>query len=139
MKKLDEEGRRRRQRNLPRKSLLDPKDSPWAKVYESGDDSALITVTGFDHATFQFMLALLSHSFSSTLLGRVAKTVSSIKESSMRKEEREQEERERLHVSLFLDWFLPGIVSVALNLYCKVGLDLLEAPLMCGFDLVEEC
>ena len=63
MKKLDEEGRRRRQRNLPRKSLLDPKDSPWAKVYESGDDSALITVTGFDHATFQFMLALLEPLF----------------------------------------------------------------------------
>jgi hypothetical protein len=49
---LSAEGRRRRQRNLPRPSLLIPTASPWQQLYNSKDDAALITVTGFDHTAF---------------------------------------------------------------------------------------
>jgi DDE superfamily endonuclease len=64
---LTAEERRRRDRNLPRKSLLDPDQSPWARVYDSKDDSSLITVTGFDHNAFSIILALfepLFHAYS---------------------------------------------------------------------------
>ena len=33
-----------------------PSESPWQKLYSSGDDGALITVTGFDHSSFQYIL-----------------------------------------------------------------------------------
>jgi hypothetical protein len=56
--KLNKEGLDRRNRNIKRIALLDPKDAPWAKLYESGDDAALITVTGFDHDTSQHILEL---------------------------------------------------------------------------------
>jgi hypothetical protein len=58
--KLSLEGRRRRFRQIPRPALPDPENSPWAILYKSGDDGALITVTGFDHDTFQHMLDLFS-------------------------------------------------------------------------------
>ena len=44
---LNLEGRRRRNRGLSRKVLLHPGNSPWQKLYDAGDDQALITVTGF--------------------------------------------------------------------------------------------
>jgi hypothetical protein len=50
-----EEGRKRRQRNLPRPSFLLPTASPWQQLYESKDDAALITVTGFDYNAFNAM------------------------------------------------------------------------------------
>ena len=53
---LNVEGRQRRDRNLIRSSLLDPNESPWSKCYESGDDGSLITVTGFDHDCFAYLL-----------------------------------------------------------------------------------
>ena len=56
--KLTAEGRRRRDRQIPRPSLLSPDASPWNKLFSSGDDGALITVTGFDHATFGHVLEL---------------------------------------------------------------------------------
>ena len=38
---------------------MDPFHSPWRqKLYDSGDDGALITITGFDHETFAVMLKL---------------------------------------------------------------------------------
>jgi DDE superfamily endonuclease len=49
------EGRWRRDRNLIRDSLVDPNSSPWKHLYESGDDGALITITGFDHQTFRLL------------------------------------------------------------------------------------
>ena len=61
--KLDEEGRKRRDRNIPRTALNSPTNSAWQKLYESGDDGALITVTGYDHTTFQFILNLFNPFF----------------------------------------------------------------------------
>jgi len=50
--KLNSEGRQRCDRRIPRDALLKPKHSPWQKLYLSVNDQALITVTGFDHASF---------------------------------------------------------------------------------------
>ena len=56
---LNLEGRSRRQRGLPRESLLDPDKSPWYKLYYSGNDQALITATGFDHnAAFAALMVM---------------------------------------------------------------------------------
>ena len=43
-------------RNLARCVLLSSVASPWSKLYSSGNDAALITVTGHDHSAFAFML-----------------------------------------------------------------------------------
>jgi hypothetical protein len=55
---LDAEDRRRRERIIPRVPLLEPSKSAWKKLYESGNDSALITITGFDHSAFKVCLDL---------------------------------------------------------------------------------
>jgi hypothetical protein len=47
--------RRRRHRRIPRCALLAPKQSAWRRVYESGSDQALITMTGLDFETFHFI------------------------------------------------------------------------------------
>jgi DDE superfamily endonuclease len=57
---LDEEGRQRRDRRLPRDALLLPLESPWERLFASLNDQALITVTGFDHASFGSLLTLFS-------------------------------------------------------------------------------
>lgn len=51
--RLSAEGRRRRQRHLPRISLLPPSASPWQQMYDSNNDTAMITVTGFDCNAFE--------------------------------------------------------------------------------------
>ncbi len=52
---LDEEGRSRRVRWIPRVALVDPNVSPWVKVYTSGSETAMITFTGLDYPTFNFL------------------------------------------------------------------------------------
>ena len=56
MRYLTYEGRQRRDRRIPRVALVDPKQSPWQKLYSSGNNQALVTVTGFDHEAFAFLL-----------------------------------------------------------------------------------
>ena len=56
--KLTLEGRRRRDRRLPRASLRSPRFSPWSFLYASGNDQALITATGLDHKSFSDLKAL---------------------------------------------------------------------------------
>jgi hypothetical protein len=41
MDRLDQEGKWRRDRQLPRSALPDPERSPWAILFNSGDDGAL--------------------------------------------------------------------------------------------------
>ena len=65
-KTLSLEERRRRGRKIPRESLEHPSRSAWRKLYESGNDAALITLTGLDHVTFdelniKFKLLFDSH------------------------------------------------------------------------------
>ena len=60
---LNEEGRERRARKIPRESLVDPVYSPWNRLYFSKNDQALITVTGFDHVSFKILLRLFAPEF----------------------------------------------------------------------------
>lgn len=54
-RRLSKFQRRRRQRRIPRCALLVPKQSAWRRVYESGSDQALITMTGMDFETFHYL------------------------------------------------------------------------------------
>jgi hypothetical protein len=64
-KRLNLEGRRRRDRRIPRDALLPPSDSAWIRLYESGNDQALITVTGMDHRAFNCLVELFEPWFNS--------------------------------------------------------------------------
>jgi hypothetical protein len=59
------EGRLRRDRRIPRAALHAPGDSAFDRLYNSGNDQALITVTGFDHRAFRSLLELFGPWFSS--------------------------------------------------------------------------
>ncbi len=60
---LSIEDRQLRQRRIPRISLQDSHQSSWRRLYHSENDQALITLTGFDHATFQYLLQLFQPLF----------------------------------------------------------------------------
>ena len=49
------EQRRRRDRRIPRIALQDPSASAWVKVYCSGSDSAMITLTNLDYPSFNYL------------------------------------------------------------------------------------
>ena len=51
-KKLDAVRRRLRSRRIPRVALHDPPNSAWNRLYLSGNDQGLITLTGLDFPTF---------------------------------------------------------------------------------------
>ena len=51
--------KRRRQRRIPRCALLHPDITPWRKLFLSQDDSAMITLTGFDYQSFTSLLLLV--------------------------------------------------------------------------------
>jgi hypothetical protein len=55
LKQLRSLQRRLRQRRIPRASLLDPRQSAWFTLFESGNDQTLITLTGFDFNTFRWL------------------------------------------------------------------------------------
>jgi DDE superfamily endonuclease len=55
---LSLEGRCRRERRLPREALVSPEESAWTRLFDSGNDQALITITGFDHSAFGSLLDL---------------------------------------------------------------------------------
>ena len=50
---LDDDGKRCHDCQIPHAALQSLKDSSFVTLFESGDDQALIALTGFDHATFQ--------------------------------------------------------------------------------------
>ena len=54
---LDAEGRQRRSGYIQRCALHDPIVSAFSILYRSNDDGALITVTGFYHLTFRYILS----------------------------------------------------------------------------------
>jgi len=55
---LSLEGRRRRDRRIPRNSLVLPSMSAWEHLHQSGNDQSLITTTGYDHSAFRDLLVL---------------------------------------------------------------------------------
>ena len=54
---LDAEESRRHNGYISRSALRDPIVSAFSILYRSNDDGALITVTGFDHSTFRYILS----------------------------------------------------------------------------------
>ena len=54
-KKLDAVRRRLRSRRIPRVALHDPPNSAWNRLYMSGNDQGLITLTGMDFPTFRWL------------------------------------------------------------------------------------
>jgi hypothetical protein len=53
------------QRKIPRCSLLDQSRSAWCHLYESGNDQGMITLNGFDHATFNLLCEIFTPIFNS--------------------------------------------------------------------------
>ena len=53
---LVDEDRRIRRQYIPRPCLQDPLKSAFATLYKANNDQALITVTGFDHNSFRYLL-----------------------------------------------------------------------------------
>ena len=62
------EGRRRRDRRIPRCALRSYAYSSFRTLYLSGNDQALLNLTGFDHSTFLNSLQNLSLCMTFTLL-----------------------------------------------------------------------
>ena len=60
---LSKEKKRNRDRRIPRMSLQDPYDSSWRKLYNSKNNQAMITLTGLDIETFEWLKGLLSPMF----------------------------------------------------------------------------
>ena len=54
-KRLSKEAKKRRHRSIPWEALHMPEDSGWRKLYNSKNDQALITLTGLDHAAFEYL------------------------------------------------------------------------------------
>ncbi len=59
-RQLEAVDRYNRQRRIPRCSLLSVSRSPWRRVFLSGDDQAMITLTGFDLPSFHYLANLFA-------------------------------------------------------------------------------
>jgi hypothetical protein len=57
-KRLSALERQRRYRCIPRQSLHNPINCAWRQLYKSKNDGALITLTGFDFKTFNWLSEL---------------------------------------------------------------------------------
>ena len=60
---LNDDGKRRQDHPIPCAALRSPKELAFVTLFESGDDQALITLTGFDHATFHDLHTLFAPVF----------------------------------------------------------------------------
>ena len=52
---LDLAGHRCRDRRIPRITLQDPNSSPWVRLFCSNSEQALITFTGLDYRSFNYL------------------------------------------------------------------------------------
>jgi hypothetical protein len=62
-KSLSKKDKQRRTRSIPRWALQDPKCSAWRKLLNSTNDQSLITLTGLDHTTFNYLHRLFKPYF----------------------------------------------------------------------------
>ena len=62
---LDIVGRRMRSRKIPRACLQNQSESVWRRLYEAQNDQGLITLTGFDCASFASLCEIFAPSFDS--------------------------------------------------------------------------
>jgi hypothetical protein len=63
---LSAEERQLCQRRIPCESLHLPRASAWRRLFYSYNNQALITVTGLDHASFEYLLCLFEPVFNAT-------------------------------------------------------------------------
>jgi hypothetical protein len=68
LKSLDIAERRLRSRKIPRSCLQNQSESVWRKVYEARNDQGLITLTGFDCASFGSLCEIFAPVFNSYTL-----------------------------------------------------------------------
>jgi hypothetical protein len=118
--RLNEEGRRIRDRRIPRSALTSPAHSAFERLYQSGNDQALITVTGFDHAAFNCLLTMFRPWFNQhTPWTSDARPFSRLSHYTHGR-------RRIITARTCLGLVLAGIDSEELNMHCKVGLVSLE-------------
>jgi DDE superfamily endonuclease len=65
LKSLDIDQRRLRYRKIPRCCLQNPSESAWRKLYSAQNDQGMITLTGFDCASFAALCVLFAPVFDS--------------------------------------------------------------------------
>ena len=65
LKSLDKIGRWLRSRKIPRSCLQDPSESAWRKLYEAQNHQGMITLTGFDCASFASLCGIFAPVFDS--------------------------------------------------------------------------
>ena len=54
---LSKREKKLRDKRIPRKSLHeDPQKSSWGKLYESGVDQSMVTLTGFDYEIYHLLI-----------------------------------------------------------------------------------
>lgn len=58
--RLQAEGRRRRDNRIPQIALQSPTISASCVLFSSGSDQALISITGFDHRVFNYILQMFA-------------------------------------------------------------------------------
>ena len=84
--RLSPEDRRRRDRRIPRRANLSYyEDSPFKNIFDSGDDQALLNLTGLDHHTFSKLLGIYQPHYSSFTWCRLFKSVRRLKICSRRR------------------------------------------------------
>jgi hypothetical protein len=69
---LSAEGRRRRDRRIPRASLQNYSGSAFKTLLDSNNDQALLNACGHDHASFQCLIDLFEPIYDSHFLNRVS-------------------------------------------------------------------
>jgi len=84
--RLSPEDRRRRDRRIPRRANLSYyEDSPFKNIFDSGDDQALLNLTGLDHHTFSKLLGIYQPHYSCFTWCRIFKSVRRLKICSRRR------------------------------------------------------
>ena len=55
---IDAYNKAREQHPLHKIALVEPQNSPWQKLWENGDDTSFLSMTGFSRSAFQMLLDL---------------------------------------------------------------------------------
>ena len=69
---LSLEGRRRRDRRIPRESLQNYSESAFKTLLDSNNDQALLNACGHDHASFQSLVELFQPFYDSHFPSRIS-------------------------------------------------------------------
>jgi hypothetical protein len=73
---LTTEGRRRRDKRIPRLSLLDYSDSAFKRLLDSGNDQSLLNACGHDHGSFQSLVLVFGPVYDSYYIDELTGLIS---------------------------------------------------------------